>query len=114
MIAPRIQEALVDSSTLEVLSKVLLILCAHGISPKHLSKGIALVLKPKLIMPLDVLMRHIEVRIVLRVIKDLVISLGIEGAGRLLDLASEPVIPALKAKMGSLWIAYKVIIIDPF
>ncbi len=57
-------------------------------------------------------MWHIKIRVVFRVIKNLVISLGVERASRFLNFASEPVVPAPKAIIGSLWIAYEVIIID--
>lgn len=64
VVTPRIQETLVDSSILKSVSEVGLLFGFEAISSENLSKRISSVLQPELIMPLDISLGHIEIRIV--------------------------------------------------
>ncbi len=113
MIAPRVEEALVNCSALELVSEVSLLLSGEGVDSKHLSEGISLVLEPKLVVPLNVFHGHVEVGVILRVVHDFVGSVRVEGSGLLLDLTGEPFVPCFETIMRIIFInVCKVIIVD--
>ena len=63
MVAPWVEEALVDGSPNEAVLEVLLLLFGTLIDVKHLRKGVTMILQPKLILPLHVFVRSVKVGI---------------------------------------------------
>lgn len=113
MITPRIEEALVNSSSNKVLFKVILLFLRKWVSVKHLSQRVFMVLKPKLILPLGIVVGRAIVRIWLWVIYNLIFII-IHWSCLLLDFASKPIMPALKTIVRGTWIANKIIVVDSF
>lgn len=63
-------------------------------------------------MPFSVDVGHVEVRIVLRVVEDLVLSFSVERTSALLDFTSEPIMPAFEAIVFGFWIADEIVVVD--
>ena len=113
MVAPWVEEALVDGSPNEAVLEVLLFLFGTLIDVEHLRKGVSMILQPKLILPLHVFVRSVKVRKGLRVVYNLVFIL-VHRPRFGLDFSREPIMPTLEAVVRCCFIADKIIIVDPF
>lgn len=63
MVAPRIEEALINCSANKAVLEILLFLFGTFVNVEHLRKRVSMVLEPKFILPLYVFVRSVEVRI---------------------------------------------------
>lgn len=79
MVAPRVEEALINCSSVELVLVPVLLMDRELIDTKHLGDRVTLVLEPKLIIPSDVVLGHLEVGVVFGVVEDFVSCSGIEG-----------------------------------
>ena len=113
MVAPWSKETLVDGSSDEGIFVKAFLLFAFIAHLEHFLKRIPIVLQPKLVLPLDVFVRSIVVRIRLWVVDYLVFIL-VEGTSFFLDLAGKPIMPTRETKAWSWLVAHVVVIIDSF
>ena len=113
MVAPWVEEALVDGSPNETVLEVLLLLFGTLIDVEHLRKGVSMILQPKLILPLYIFVRSVKVRKGLRVVYNLVLIL-VHWPRFWLDFSRKPIMPTLEAVVWCCFITDEVIIIDPF
>ena len=98
VIAPGVEEALIDCSSIELVLVPALLMHGQLVDSKHLGDRVALILQPESVVPSDVVLGHLEIRVVLGVVEDFVGSSFVEGAGRLNDFSIEPLMPALEAE----------------
>ena len=63
VIAPRVEEALVNSPPNKVLFEVILLFLRKGVGVKHLSQRIFMVLEPKLVLPLSIVVGRAVIRV---------------------------------------------------
>lgn len=96
VVTPRVKESLIDSPANKAVLKVLLLFFGAFVNIEHLRKGVSMVLQPKLVLPLNVFVRSVKVRVRLRVVDDFVL-IFIHGPRLRLDLSRKPVMPALES-----------------
>jgi hypothetical protein len=113
MIAPGIQETLIDRSSHKMFLEVILFLFWKRICIEHFSEGILVILEPKSVFPLRIVIGRAPVRKRLRIIDNLVLIV-IHRTGFLLDFSSEPVMPALEAIVRVALVTDKVVIVNSF
>lgn len=113
MVAPWSKETLIDGSSDKRIFVKVFLLFTFVTHLEHFLKRISIVLQPKLVLPLDVFVRSIVVRIRLRVV-DYLIFIFVEWASFFLDLTGKPIMPTRESEVRSCLITHIVIIINPF
>ena len=61
VVAPRVEEALIDCSSHEAVLEVLLFLFGTFVHIEHLRKRVTMILQPKFILPLYIFVRSVKV-----------------------------------------------------
>ncbi len=112
MVAPRVEETLIDCSSIELILVPVLLMSGKLINTEHLSDRVALVLQPEFIIPSNVVLGHLEVRVVLGVVEDLMRSSRVKGTSRFNDFSIEPLMPTLEAEGSMFRVVNKVIVVD--